>query len=100
MSNKNKTDNQPAVKKRWYSYKVKVRENGKLKQKYQGFDLAVNEEEIFLKWEAQGIPREAEFESLVDKASQPLEPERKPDAKEAETSESPTSGDCNENHTH
>ena len=27
---------------------------------------------------------EAEFESLVDKASQPLEPERKPDAKEAD----------------
>ena len=43
---------------------------------------------------------EAEFESLVDKASQPLEQERKPDAKEAETSESPTSGDCNESHTH
>jgi hypothetical protein len=43
---------------------------------------------------------EAEFESLVDKASQPLEPERKPDAKEAETSESQTSGDCSEKNTH
>jgi len=43
---------------------------------------------------------EVEFESLLDKASQPLEPEGKPDAKEAETSESQTSGDCSENHTH
>ena len=43
---------------------------------------------------------EVEFESLVDKASQPLEPERKPDAKEVGTSESPTSGDCSESHTH
>jgi len=43
---------------------------------------------------------EAEFESLVDKASQPLEPERKPDAKKAETSESPTSGDCSGRNTH
>lgn len=42
---------------------------------------------------------EGEFESLVDKASQPLEPERKPDAKEAETLESQTSGDCSESHT-
>ena len=42
---------------------------------------------------------EGEFESLVDKASQPLEPEQKPDAKEAETSESQTSDDCNESHT-
>jgi len=43
---------------------------------------------------------EAEFENLLDKASQPLEPEQKPDAKEAGTSESPTSGDYSENHTH
>ena len=43
---------------------------------------------------------EAEVEHLLDKASQSLEPERKPDSKEAETSESPTSGDCSENHTH
>ena len=43
---------------------------------------------------------EAEVEHLLDKASQPLEPERKPDAKEAETLESPTSGDCSESHTH
>lgn len=43
---------------------------------------------------------EAEFESLVDKASQPLEPKQKPDAKEAGTLEFPTSGDCNESHTH
>jgi hypothetical protein len=43
---------------------------------------------------------EAEVEHLLDKASQPLEPERKPDVKEAGTSESPTSGDCSESHTH
>ena len=42
---------------------------------------------------------EAEFESLVDKASQPLEQERKPDTKEVETSESQASDDCNESHT-
>lgn len=41
-----------------------------------------------------------EFENLLDKASQPLEPEQKPGSKEAETSESPTSGDCSGNHTH
>ena len=41
-----------------------------------------------------------EFESLLDKASQPLEQPQKPDSKEAGTSESPTSGDCSENRTH
>lgn len=41
-----------------------------------------------------------EFESLLDKASQPLEQPRKPDSKEVGTSESPTSGDCSENRTH
>lgn len=45
-------------------------------------------------------PTEAEVEHLLDKASQPLEPERKPAPKEAGTSESPTSGDCSENRTH
>lgn len=44
--------------------------------------------------------KEAEFEILLDKASQPLEQPQKPDSKEAETSESPTSGDCSESHTH
>ena len=44
--------------------------------------------------------KEAEFENLLDKASQPLEQPQKPDSKEAGTSESPTSGDCSENHTH
>jgi DNA (cytosine-5)-methyltransferase 1 len=44
--------------------------------------------------------KEAEFESLLDKASQPLEQPQKPDSKEVGTSESPTSGDCSENRTH
>lgn len=43
---------------------------------------------------------EAEFENLLDKASQPLVPEQKPDSGEAGTSESQTSGDCSENRTH
>ena len=44
--------------------------------------------------------KEAEFESLLDKASQPLEQPQKPDSKEVGTSESLTSGDYSENHTH
>jgi DNA (cytosine-5)-methyltransferase 1 len=43
---------------------------------------------------------EVEFESLLDKASQPLKQPQKPDSKEAGTSECRTSGDCSENHTH
>ncbi len=43
---------------------------------------------------------EAEVEHLLDKASQPLEPKQKPDSGVAETSESPTSGDCSGSHTH
>lgn len=44
--------------------------------------------------------KEEEFESLLDKASQPLEQPQKPDSGVAGTSESPTSGDCSESHTH
>ena len=44
--------------------------------------------------------KEAEFESLLDKASQPLEQPQKPDSKVVGTSESPTSDDCSETHTH
>jgi len=43
---------------------------------------------------------EAEVEHLLDKASQLLEPKQKPYVEEAETSESPFSGDCSENYTH
>lgn len=41
-----------------------------------------------------------EFENLIDKASQPLGQEPKPDSKEGQTLESPSSDGCNENHTH
>lgn len=46
---------------------------------------------------------ENEFESLLTKASQPLQVKpqgQKPDSKEGQTLESPTSDDCTENHTH
>jgi len=39
-----------------------------------------------------------EFEALLTKAAQPL-PKPKPDQEAEQTSEQPTSGDCNENHT-
>jgi len=41
-----------------------------------------------------------EFEALLTKSAQPLEPEQQPDSLGEQTSESPTSGDCSENHTH
>lgn len=41
----------------------------------------------------------AEFESLLRKSAQPLEPEPKPLPEVEQTSESQSSGDCNETHT-
>jgi hypothetical protein len=49
------------------------------------------------------ILTEQEFESLLTKASQPLQKvkqEQIHDSKEVQTSKSLTSGDCNESHTH
>ena len=46
---------------------------------------------------------EKDFEALLTKASQPLQGKpqgRIPDSKEVQTSESQTSDDCTENHTH
>lgn len=43
----------------------------------------------------------AEFENLLRKSAQPLqEPEPKPVPEVEQTSESQSSGDCNESHTH
>jgi len=49
--------------------------------------------------EKKGIT-EVEFESLVDKASQPLEPKPASDSASKKTSESQTSGDCSDTGTH